>query len=116
MDYLLNVNLQAEVAPSKGMPTNQMKSALANEQRSKVRDFSMTLASGSGDWVVPFIGLANASELFLSSTAPVTVKVNGAQAGFQAVHLWLTGAALTSLSVSNNSGGDADVRIILMEE
>jgi hypothetical protein len=72
------------------------------------------VANGAVDQAISLGGVTTASLLLLISDQAVSVKVNGAAAGIACRTLLLTGAAATSLSVSNSSGATANVRVYLL--
>ena len=69
------------------------------------------------DEAVSFGGVVNGTILYITTSQPITIKINGSAVALPInSHLFLTGnvtTPLTALLISNSSGLDANVKIVI---
>ena len=75
----------------------------------------LTLPDATVDEAVEFGGVTTAETVLIVSDVEISVKVNGAAAGIAGTMFLFTGASITELEISNASGGDALVRVYVIE-
>lgn len=80
---------------------------------SEYAQHSLIIANGASDQAINFGGVVTARIALLTSDQTITFKLNGG-AAIQGRLFLLQEAALTALSVSNASGKDANLQILLI--
>jgi hypothetical protein len=87
--------------------------SLADAEYDELRAGYEEVANGASDQPIALGPLTTAELVLALSDQVVTWKINGSIA-IQAGRLLLAGAAVTSLTVSNASGSDANIEIVML--
>lgn len=113
-------NLQADITASiavqkAGSSVDLAQAAfLASDQgRDEVTEQYLSIATGVTAQVLSLGAITTVSELLLISSVTVSIKINGSLTALAGKVFLLSGAAITSLTISNASGSTAQVQLVL---
>lgn len=110
-----DLTLQVTVAKVSTPTTNFISEALALADQAYDESHSSyeEVANGATDQAISLGGLTTAQVVYIASDQTVSFKINGSIA-IVAKQVFLIGAAVTSLSVSNASGSQANLDVVLL--
>lgn len=112
----LLVDINLELAVQRNTATGNVVAdgyAVADQGYDKQEGQFLSLVNGTVDQVISLGLVSTATLVMLISSQPITVKLNGAATGLLLTNLVLTGAAVTSMTISNASGSTANIRLQL---